>query len=206
MLITKADPQRAYSFDTNDGSAWREFQSGNKTAYSFIYQKYAGNLYNYGMQVVRNKDLVEDVIQDLFVGLWRRRRNITPVRSVKFYLLTCLRRAIVKEIQKANRFTSDDIAWNQMSFQFNPSIEDDIIEAQTSLERKTKLHGILLSLSARQREIIYLKFYENLSYPQIAENLGLDIKYTYNVASRAFCLIKKHFSALCYCSLFLSIN
>lgn len=207
MPITETDLQPVQrSYETNERSLWCEFQRGNKTAYSFIYQQYSDNLYNYGMQLTNNSDLVEDVIQDLFVNLWRCKKNLTPVKSIKFYLLTCLRRAIVKEIKKERRFISDDVALDQMSFQFNRSIEDDMIEEQTCLERKVKLQHILVSLSKRQREIIYLKFYEDLSYSQIAEHLGLDLKYTYNLASRAFGLIRKHFLSGVCCVLSSSIS
>jgi RNA polymerase sigma factor (sigma-70 family) len=185
--------------EMDEGSLWREFQNGNKTAYSFIYEQYSDNLYNYGMQLVKNNDLVEDAIQDLFVNLWRCRKNLTAVKSVKFYLLSCIRREIIKKIKTENKFISDDQAVEQKSFQFYGSLEDDMIEEQASLERTGKLREIMLSLSKRQREIIYLKFYEGLTYSEIAESLGLDLKYTYNVASKAFGLIRKHFIPVVCC-------
>ncbi|MEO5602420.1 MAG: sigma-70 family RNA polymerase sigma factor [Cyclobacteriaceae bacterium] len=204
MLITETALQHVQiSNETDEGSLWLEFQSGNKAAYSFIYEQYSNNLYNYGMQMVRNNHLVEDAIQDLFVNLWRCRKNLTPVKSIKFYLLTCLRREIIKKIKKENKFIRDNRACDQKSFQFRTSVEDEIIEEEVSVEKKEKLDHVLQRLSKRQREIIYLKFYEDLSYPQIAEHLGLDLKYTYNVASRAFGLIRKHFVSAFCCFLFL---
>lgn len=186
-----------------EGSIWREFQHGNKSAYSYIYEQYSDKLYNYGMHLVANNELVEDAIQDLFVNLWRCRENLASVKSITFYLLTCLRREIIKKIKKENRFITSDHASDKMSFQFSRSLEDDMIEEQVCFERKMKIDHILLSLSKRQQEIIYLKFYEDLSYCQIAEQLGLDLKYTYNVASRAFCIIRKHFVSASACFLLL---
>jgi RNA polymerase sigma factor (sigma-70 family) len=206
MPITEIALQHIHlSKEKDEGSLWREFQNGNKAAYSFIYEQYSDNLYNYGMQLVKNSDLVEDAIQDIFINLWRCRKNLTRVKSIKFYLLTCLRREIIKKIKKENRFISDYNPSDQKSFQFtfNRCIEDDMIEEEASLEKQEKLHRILLSLSKRQREIIYLKFYEDLSYSQIAEHLRLDLKYTYNVASTAFGLIRKHFVSPLCCILWL---
>ncbi|CAN5403847.1 sigma-70 family RNA polymerase sigma factor [soil metagenome] len=194
MSIPETELQHVQTFTERDEEIlWCNFQNGDKTAYSFIYEKYSDNLYNYGMQLVNNENLVEDSIQDLFVNLWRCRKNLAPVKSVKFYLITCLKREITKKIKKENKFISSYMVFDQKPFQFNISREEDMIEAQASFEKKEKLQIILLSLSKRQREIIYLKFYEDLSYSQIADHLGLDLKYTYNVASRAFGLIRKRF-------------
>lgn len=204
MLITEAvrRPEQR-SFESDEAYAWLEFQNGSQCAFSFIYQRYSDNLYNYGMQLVSNSDLVEDAIQDLFVNLWRCKRNLAAVRSIKFYLLTCLRRGIIKEIRKGKRLVSDEGVLDRKSFRFSRSIEDDLVEDQISRERKMKLNRILGTLSKREREIIYLKFYEDFTYPQIAKHLDLDLKYTYNIASRAFGLIRKYYLVFsCFLSQF----
>jgi RNA polymerase sigma factor (sigma-70 family) len=176
-----------------DEILWHEFQNGNKEAYGFIYENYADNLYNYGMQITNNIELVEDAIQDLFVEMWRCKNNLAAVKSIKFYLFTCLRREIYKKVKKDSKSSSLENIKPKHLESFI-SIEDDILIQESIVEKNIKVNNIIKSLCKRQREILYLKFFENQSYQQISELLGLDLKYTYNTASRAFNLIKKNYT------------
>lgn len=177
--------------DIDEAMLWDKFKSGDKEAYAFIYENYSDILYQYGMQLTNNCDLVEDAIQDLFVCIWRTKTNLCAVKSIKFYLITCLRREVFKKIKKDNKIYSFDIQNEEHSVTSN-SIEDDMLEEEILEEKNHKVQKVFKGLSKRQREILYLKFFENHSYQQIAQILGLDLKYTYNTASKAYNILKKN--------------
>lgn len=204
MIVSKRKSNHSLFDNTEEEYVWQEFRNGNKIAYAFIYEQYADRLYQYGMQMVRDQGLVEDTIQDLFITIWHTRKKLSQVRSIKGYLLVCLRREVLKRVKRKRKLISSDISTNLNSFLFSNSVQEQMIINQTASENKKRIQTILDSLSNRQREIIYLKFYENLSYKEIADTLGLDLKYTYNVASKAYLLIKQHFSPVTFLLLLLS--
>lgn len=72
-----------------DAELWRSFKEGDRESFTTIYYQYLKNLYEYGLRIVEDKNLVKDRIHDLFVKLWNNKLNLDEVRNVKV-LLTCI--------------------------------------------------------------------------------------------------------------------
>lgn len=179
----------------SDEQLWKELKTGSRAAFIYIYNSHVEDLIRYGCQVVNDKYLVEDVIHDVFVNLWEKREALTDVHSIKYYLLSTIRRILMRRIKMENRFVSSQSQTNQL-FEIIPSYLDEKLKVLDEKELHNKIHSIINALSERQREIIYLKFYQSFSYQQIADLLGLDQKYTYNLAARAFASFKEKFESL----------
>ena len=60
--------------------------------FSEVYQQLFQNLFSYGMQICGNKELVKDCIQELFSEFWKNQKTLTKIKSVKPYLLKCIKR------------------------------------------------------------------------------------------------------------------
>jgi RNA polymerase sigma factor (sigma-70 family) len=175
----------------SDELVWRDMKTGNRLAFTYIYNQYAEDLLKYGVQICGDKDLTQDVVHDIFTNLWIKRESLPVVHSIRFYLISALRRSILRADKKKHQHTFDI---DQTSFSMVPSFLDENFRNEAENEISAKIQEVIASLSKRQREIIYLRFYQNLSYLQIAEILELDQKYTYNLASRAFQSFKEKFS------------
>lgn len=176
----------------NDEYLWTELKSGNRGAFVYIYNLYIEDLVRYGNQIVADKPLVEDAIQDIFVSFWEKRDKLADVRSIKFYLLTAIRRILLRKIKKERLFISRNFEKTEM-FEIVPSFLDENLRLSSENDLKDKINSVISKLTRRQREIIYLKFYHNLSYKEIADMLKLDQKYTYNLAARALSNFKDKF-------------
>jgi RNA polymerase sigma factor (sigma-70 family) len=145
-------------------------------------QAYARPLFRYGIRLVKDSDLVKDCIQDIFFELWNRREKISQAVSIKSYLFKALRLRLFREQAKWNQsvMLTDDYPF---SVEF--SLEDKLIEQQTSEEIRLKLEKALNSLPKRQKEILYLRFYENLDHDQIAQVMELNRQSVYNLLHEA---------------------
>lgn len=170
---------------------WQEFTEGSQEAYECIYQKYVNELYRYAFMVVRDKNLAEDAIHDVFADLWSNRKNLSKVRSVRLYLFSSIKRRSLRKLKKERSYTYFDIINEDKTFEFCPSFLDELIDVQEKESVAKKIKKCLEGLSNRQREIIYLRFYQEMSYAEIAQLLELDQKYTYNLASKAFGVLRK---------------
>ncbi len=168
-------------------SIWSSLRSGNRQALNYIFEKYVRLLYAYGAKITGDQGAVEDCIQDLFVELWQRREALGATDSIKFYLLKCLRRKIARRISMDQR----KLASREGSLTIEFSIEVEMIQQQVSLEQQEQLTRAIAKLSERQREAVYLKFYEKMSYEQLSEVLEISLQSAYKLIGKAVDALRK---------------
>lgn len=176
---------------SDDVALWRKFTEGDAAAYESIYHQYVKELYSYVYMVVRNRSVAEDVIHDVFADLWSSRKSLGEIRSVRLYLFSCVKRRSLKKLKKERTFSCLDYEQESASFEIVPSFLDELTDSQHKDALAKKIKKCIANLSNRQREIIYLRFYQNMSYSEIAQLLQLNLKYTYNLASKAFSVLRK---------------
>jgi RNA polymerase sigma factor (sigma-70 family) len=176
----------------SDGEIWDEFRKGNEQAFAYLYKHYIVMLYHYGNRQTPDRNLVEDCIQDLFIDLWRNRRTLGDTTSIKFYLYKALKRTLVKKlISQRNHPTDADIP-EEYDFEMVLSPELELVAQQLSQEQKDRLLKALNALTAHQKQAIVLKFYDGLSYQDIASLLSMSIRSTYNLIYRAIGILRMH--------------
>ncbi|MBD2703003.1 sigma-70 family RNA polymerase sigma factor [Spirosoma sp. BT702] len=171
-----------------DGQIWDDFLHGSKAAYSFMYEKYAPVLYNYGYKIAQNRQVVEDCIQDLFLTILESRERLGRTDSIKFYLMRSLRRDIVRKLTSGQRFNGD---LDTLDFTIEFYYEPTWLDAQISEEQSTLLLRELNSLPARQKEALFLKYFDNLSYEQIAGVMGIEQTSAYKIIYKAIASLQK---------------
>jgi RNA polymerase sigma factor (sigma-70 family) len=176
-----------------DHDLWESFKSDDQQAYGQIYKNHSESLYKYGMQLCGNTELVEDTIHDIFVDIWEKRGRLSEVKSIRLYLKFSLRRNLFRKLKKSNLLQGDEVL-HKNAFKFSIQEENFAKEADDYLQMENKLLQVLNDLSPRQREVIYLRFYQDLTYEEISSLLSLDVGYVYNVSSRAYAKIR---SSLC---------
>ncbi|WP_121196289.1 RNA polymerase sigma factor [Mucilaginibacter gracilis] len=149
-----------------------------------LYKKYANSLYNYGSKFTADKDLIKECIQELFVTLWTRRASLGEPQSVRNYLFKAFRLSLFKKtnmLQKQERYEETE----HYPFDAAINIEETIINDEDKAALQRRLQASLDQLTARQREAIFLKFYEGLSYEEVAEVMGVSVKGAYKIMARA---------------------
>ncbi|MBT29795.1 MAG: RNA polymerase subunit sigma-24 [Thalassobius sp.] len=170
---TDQPPSAKSLFDyKSDREIWLEFKKGNEAAFNHIYRKYTPGLYNFAYQFTRNKDIIKDSIQNVYISIRRRREKLSEVNSIKAYLYKAIYREMVKKLEKERKFISDEALTDDL-FNIELSFEDKIIGDEITEEIKTKLDKILKQLTNKQKEALLLFYAEGLSYKEVAEVMGL---------------------------------
>ncbi|EON74691.1 RNA polymerase ECF-type sigma factor [Lunatimonas lonarensis] len=166
------NPLSAPSF-SSDSEAWNAFREGSESAFIFIYETYFDILFGYGYSIIPDTHVVKDALQDLFVELRERRAHLGATDSIKFYLFTCLKRRLFRDLTKweGNRESIEALPGD---FLFTLSHESQLIDRQLSADKIDQLNGAISHLSQRQREIIYYSFFEGFTYRQIREIMGME--------------------------------
>jgi RNA polymerase sigma factor (sigma-70 family) len=180
---------------TTDQHIWDRLRSGDKAALKEIYDSESGYLYNYGRKIFQDITLVEDGIHDLFVDIWNKRATLGPTDSIRRYLATSLRRRVIADMKKQSKSESVE-SFDQINCNPELAIDQIIIDGEISEEKAQRLKTAFGTLSSRQKEIIYMRFYQNLEYEQIAEITGINYQSLRNTISISMKKLRAEFVLL----------
>ncbi len=149
---------------------WKSFRTGDKLAFGQLMRENFRHLFSYGSKFSDDDELVKDVIQDLFLKLWEKRLNLSEDVNPKAYLTASLRRALHRKIQSQSKFSNySELNELECSFNLEISVEQQLIEKESTRDLAFKIAANLSELPARQREVVFLKFFQDLSRDEISE-------------------------------------
>ncbi|WP_160713890.1 RNA polymerase sigma factor [Chitinophaga solisilvae] len=168
-----------------DTVLWGAFLQGNQQAFATIYDRYFERLYEYGMRLHSGSDLVKDAIQELFIKLWTNRSTLSTTVDPRPYLLVALRGVIYNRLRPRKNVLLVAFDQQQHDFHAHFSSEHAYIKKEQLQEQQQQLLQALNQLNARQKEIIYLRYFEELDYEQIAGIMGISVKGAYKLSARA---------------------
>ncbi len=169
---------------------WLNFLQGDKAALSEIFLQYHDDLYRYGVKLAGNENLVKDAIQDLFLKLWKNRSNLKPVEVLKPYLFKSLRNHLIDSLELTK--TSIPIEDNfEHPFEIVYSAEDFVINAQVTEDMRRQVIHALNKLMPRQREAIYLRYFEELDFETIAAVMDVNVQSLRNTLHRGITALRE---------------
>lgn len=152
-------------------------------AFRSLYFIHFPHLYEYGMRFLKDEELVKDSIHDLFVKLWETKGNLADVTAVRPYLLVALRSMLFNQLRKGKRMKMVDI--EHQPFQMIFSFEQELINKEQSIEKSHKLSEALNQLTPRQKEFIFLRYFEEVSYEDISVIMNMSVKAAYKLNARS---------------------
>ncbi|GGF16365.1 RNA polymerase sigma factor [Echinicola rosea] len=176
----------------SDRELWESIASGDQFAFSYLYEKSADALFGYGHKFSNDRRLIEDVIQDVFVILWEKRQRLTIHHSLKFYIFRIFRREIIQRLQ-GNKTLRQGLDNFMEESSWEASIQEVLIQRQMTIDSDRHVRESLKVLTKRQREAIYLKYIEGLSYDEISALMDVKVPYLYNVVLKGLKSLKEYF-------------
>lgn len=159
---------------------WEQFLAGDKSAFSELYKSYVSDLYLFGLRLSQNQELVKDGVQELFISLWDKRETLPIVRNVKSYLITSLRNSLLRKIsnsQKTSVFKIEEFLQNADVNHITNQTEKELLARQ--LKKKID------QLPQRQKEVLHLRYYQNMSITDISEIMNMKYQSVSNLLGRA---------------------
>jgi RNA polymerase sigma factor (sigma-70 family) len=172
-----------------DQTLWFSLKSNDSSALYKLYTKYYEKLYFYGIKLTGNQNRVADAIQDLFANIWETRQRLSDVTYVRAYLFAILRYDLLKPKNLLDKQNINDSLIEDYNFDISP--EELYIGKETQLESTKIIEDLLASLSSKQKEIIYLKFYNNYSNTEISSVLSIKPQSVANLLARTINHLRK---------------
>lgn len=167
-------------------------RSGDYDAFTQLYNKYIQPLTQYGLKFMADLPAVEDCLHDVFVWLWANRHKLDMHTSVKSYLFKAVRTTMLHWLHKQNRLRGLNPGEEPgYPFELQLTPETRVLHNEDQLQLRQQLEGVFRNLTAKQKEVIYLRYYEGLNFEEIARNMNLSVKACYKLMGRALSILRE---------------
>jgi RNA polymerase sigma-70 factor (family 1) len=147
-------------------------KEGNREAFDAIYTRFSERLYFYLVKAIKDSDEAEDILQEVFYSLWKRRYTLENIESICAYLFSCVRYSGIRYIRNNIKKNHYRESWNHFFCE-----EDDLFEQQfAAKELSDILYKEIDKLPPKMREVFVLSRKEEFSYKEIAQKLNISDK------------------------------
>ena len=140
-------------------------RAGDESAMADLYDRYSGIVYGVALRVLGNTTAAEDVLQEVFLQLWRNPQAFDAERGrLPAWLAVIARNRAIDHLRK--RPPEDDI--EDLAISTGVNLENAAAQKQAV----DKVRGALAQLPAGQRRLLELAFFEGMTHSEIAEKTG----------------------------------
>ena len=156
----------------DDPEALRQLAEGNLEAYRFLFDHHFADLCNFLLIYLHHKDLAEEIALDIFTSIWEKRQTVQIKANFKSFLFAAAKNKAITLYRKEHQriFTSIDVNESLMP---NDSASQFTLE---NAELRELINIAILRLPEKSRQVYQMAWEENISYNDIAIQLGLSPK------------------------------
>jgi RNA polymerase sigma-70 factor, ECF subfamily len=159
--VPSADPNAI----TSDLALVRASRSGDQDAMTALYDRYSSIVYSVALRVLQDTGAAEDVLQDIFMQLWRNPGAFDATRgNMAAWLAVIARNRAIDALRR--RRPEDDIE------DVVVSVERDLASEADRSRTMDKVRGVLQAMPATQRSALEMAYFEGLTHTEIAGKTG----------------------------------
>jgi len=177
---------------------WQLLADGERQGLYECFDIFYDDLYRFGLSLYKNPELVKESINNLFIELWKIKDKLSSVKNIQQYVLTIFKRVLYKTyINSTCGMPFEGLEQEAIEAGLTEqSYETILIASQHDEHLKKRLQHALCKLSARQKELIQLRYFEQTSIEGIVEITGLTERTIYNTMYNAIKVLKEVFALL----------
>ncbi|WP_299577101.1 RNA polymerase sigma-70 factor [uncultured Sunxiuqinia sp.] len=156
----------------NDNVAMVEVAKGDLKAYRYLFDHHFADLCNFLLIYLHDKNLAEELALDIFAYVWEKREDIEIKSSFRNYLFTAAKNQAVSYFRKQQKNFFTDLGLEAPDA-VDPISAEYILENE---ELQQMINNAIDSLPKQSKRIYQMAWEQNLSYKEIADELGLSVK------------------------------
>lgn len=175
--------QQTISIDTQDFIA---VARDDRNAFERLFRRYYRLLCDYGRSILGDRELAEDVVQEVFIYFWNNREVIHIQMSVKAYLYTAVRHGALNVLKK-----------QLIERKHNPQLTEFVEFLQTSeysdeeQEEINRIRQVMTELPKQCLKVFLMSAVDGKKYQEIADELDISINTVKTHISKAYRLIRE---------------
>ncbi|WP_285008974.1 RNA polymerase sigma factor [Pedobacter faecalis] len=175
--------QHEGAHNLDDATLLLQLSEGDKHAFDILYNRYWKQVFNAAYKRLNDIEKAQDIAQDVFVQLWIR-ASASPIENLSSYLHVAARNGVFKHFEKQSRLK---IVPEEAGETADPVYSDGLIMHKQFLE---EFRLLVERLPAQQRTIFKMRFEDDLSSLQIAEQLQISPKTVRNQLGKALATLR----------------
>lgn len=173
---------------TGEDDMARQVPFMNLQSFEGLFRQYYQMLCSYAFRFINDKDMAEEIVQDLFYKLWEKRLSLQITTSAKSYLFTAVHNRCLKYIEHRNVETR----YKKYYLQHESEIDLEPQYSSDAQELQGIINHTLDSLPERCSRIFKLNRFEGLKYHEIASKLSVSVKTVEANMGKALKLLRKN--------------
>ncbi|MEW6193851.1 MAG: RNA polymerase sigma-70 factor [Bacteroidota bacterium] len=160
----------------SDNELIHRIAEGDKRSLDLLFKRYYPRLCFFSLQFVKNKNLAEEVVSDIFLNIWLKRGRLKINISVKAYLYTAVRN------QSLNYLKKKDLNYEDLEVVDKESVIASLSPDHFLIydELKEEIENMIKNLPERRQLIFRMNRIDGLSYKEIAEILSISVNTVQN--------------------------
>ncbi|WP_142685756.1 RNA polymerase sigma factor [Chitinophaga polysaccharea] len=166
-------------------------KEGDYEAFEEIYARYYRQLTGNLMKLLKNRDLVGEALQEIFIRLWNNRKNVDPEKPIKAYLFRIGENLVYDTFRKAAR----DEKMRAYFMAFTTEAYEHIEKTLFEKENRQMLYNAIEKLPPQRKKVYSLCKLEEKSYKEISEMLGISTAAVNDHVTKANAFLKEYFSS-----------
>jgi len=151
-----------------------------------LYKHYYNLLCNQVFLIIKDKSTAEDIVQDVFYEIWKKRETLNINQSLLAYLKRACRNRTLNYIRDNNIKWEDETKLIDLQ---DSSVSSD--EAISTAELSNRINAVIAQLPEKCGIIFSLSRFEEMSYNEIAVSLNISIKTVENQISKALKILRE---------------
>ncbi|MCF2487914.1 RNA polymerase sigma factor [Dyadobacter sp. CY347] len=174
---------------------WQQSQAGDSLAFCQLADKQYRTLFNYATSFTSDREFIKDSIQELLIHIWEKRQTI-QIQYVSIYFLKALRNQLLQEFRRnnpANSVLDIDEVGQISDYQ---TVETEIEQSEIYSENQIKVRSAMNELPRRQKEAVFLKYFEGMDNEQIADLMQVNRQSVANLLFKAITSLKTQIRAV----------
>ncbi|MEI6277194.1 MAG: RNA polymerase sigma-70 factor [Prolixibacteraceae bacterium] len=165
-------------------------QRGSVTAFERLFENYSQKLYRFSYSYLKSEAEAEDIVQEVFMKIWKNRSSLKTETSFQSYLFTIAFHAIQKSFNKKTKQQKFSLDLFELLAPETSTLEDHLNFEKLLL----KLNQMIELLPSRRKEIFLKRKKEGKSIQMIASEMGISEKTVENQITEAMHSLRKSFS------------
>ncbi len=158
-----------------------QLKKGSEKAFDRLFKKYSYKIYLNSVELNLTHDEAEEMVQEVFLKIWKNRTNLDPSKSFNAYIQKITKSIIIKKVRtKVCQLAYEKYALNHFSPLSNQTEDYLIFSDLESISKK-----YLEQLPKQQKQIFMMKVQDNLTLGEIAETLHVSKRTVENHLYRA---------------------